>query len=450
MINKNHKKVCIVGAGIAGIVSATVLHNDGFDVNLFEKENSIGGVWAPSRAYPDLRANTPGILYAFSDYPYPESAEEFPSASQIRNYLQSYTDHFNLRDYIHLSNEVVNISRQSYSSNSKFKVTVKDLNRSSGTKQMDFDFVVICNGVFSKPYLPDLEGMELFDGEILHSSEFIDPEIIINKSVVVVGAGKSAYDCAAFASQYTDRCALVFRKPHWMIPRYFFGFIRYDWLFANRFSELFAPYYKKNRIESFLHDRAAGFISQYWKGQSRLIALLLKMPPILIPQRPLPLGFENIGVGNKFYKKLAQGKIGLKRSQINSFNESGEILLDSGERLTADVVIFATGWRQNLDFIDEELQNKITKKGKFRLYRYILPPEEPDIGFIGYASSTACQFTSEIAAHWLSQKFLNQLALPDTKDMENEIERVPEWCNKVFPSSNKGFFIGPYVSHYTD
>ncbi len=65
------------------------------------------------------------------------------------------------------------------------------------------------------------------------------------------------------------------------------------------------------------------------------------------------------------------------------------------------------------------------------------------MGFIGYASLTACQFTSETAAHWLSQNFLDKLSLPDKNDMES-------WCERVFPSSSKGFFIGPYISHYVD
>ena len=40
------------------------------------------------------------------------------------------------------------------------------------------------------------------------------------------------------------------------------------------------------------------------------------------------------------------------------------------------------------------------------------------LGFIGYASSTACQLTSDVAAHWLSQFYRGELALPAAAEME--------------------------------
>lgn len=52
----NQKSVGIIGAGVAGLVSAKVLKRDGFDVTVFEKESTIGGVWAESRAFPGLRS----------------------------------------------------------------------------------------------------------------------------------------------------------------------------------------------------------------------------------------------------------------------------------------------------------------------------------------------------------------------------------------------------------
>ena len=50
------RTVCVIGAGLSGLVTAKVLKHDGFDVTVFEKAPTIGGVWAPSRAYPGLRA----------------------------------------------------------------------------------------------------------------------------------------------------------------------------------------------------------------------------------------------------------------------------------------------------------------------------------------------------------------------------------------------------------
>src|SRR5215472_16115318 len=104
-------RVCIVGAGLAGLVTAKVLTQDGFDVVVFEKEREAGGVWSSSRTYPGLRANNSRESYAFSDFPYPDTADEFPTAEQIRAYLRAYIDRFGLRSLIRLSTEVVSITR---------------------------------------------------------------------------------------------------------------------------------------------------------------------------------------------------------------------------------------------------------------------------------------------------------------------------------------------------
>src|SRR5438552_3367628 len=86
----SQRRVCVIGAGISGLVTAKVLVGDGFDVAVFEKEPTLGGVWAASRTYPGLRTNNPRDTYAFSDHPLPRAAGDFPSAAEMRNYLQSF------------------------------------------------------------------------------------------------------------------------------------------------------------------------------------------------------------------------------------------------------------------------------------------------------------------------------------------------------------------------
>jgi dimethylaniline monooxygenase (N-oxide forming) len=170
----------------------------------------------------------------------------------------------------------------------------------------------------------------------------------------------------------------------------------------------------------------------------------------LVPDHPLPTGFENIGIGVEFYDVLRRGQLVTKRARIARFEGPTTILLDTGDRVEADVVISATGWQQRLDFLDSELRREVLKDGRFHLYRHILPPRAPRVGFIGYASSIACQLTSEIAAHWLSQCFRGELKLPAVADMERDISRVHAWANEVFPARTEGYFVGPFVAHYID
>ncbi len=157
MADKHGQRVGVIGAGIAGLASAKVLRHDGFDVTVYEKEPTIGGVWAASRTYPGLRANNPRETYAFTDFPYPETADEFPTAEQIRSYLESYVDRFGIRPLLRLSTEVVSVSRtpSGNGADPRFRVTVRPTGGFGATETSNFDFVVVCNGVFCAPHVPE-------------------------------------------------------------------------------------------------------------------------------------------------------------------------------------------------------------------------------------------------------------------------------------------------------
>jgi cation diffusion facilitator CzcD-associated flavoprotein CzcO len=453
MARRDGGRVCVVGAGIAGLVTAKVLHADGFDVAVFETGPTLGGVWAPSRTYPGLRANNSRDSYAFSDHPYPASADDFPTAEQIRAYLESYAQRFGTRPLIRTSTEVVRVSRvpaNAGNDGARFQVTIRPTSGPGAATTLPFDFVAVCNGVFSEPRLPQIEGRERFAGDVLHSSQLVDPSRVESKHVIVVGAGKSALDCATCTARHARSCTLVFRTAHWMMPRYFFGLVRGDRVIMTRFSELFLRYHRRGRIEALLHGPGRPFLRLFWRGLSRVLRLMLGMPPTLVPEQALPVGFENVGVGGEFYEVLRLGTLVTKRAQIAAFTGPRTVQLSTGERLDADVVVCATGWRQGIEFLDADLRALVRTDGCFRLYRHILPPAEQRLGFVGYASSTACQLTSEVAAHWLSQCFRGELSLPSTAEMEREISRVLEWASEVVPKCREGYFVGPFVAHYVD
>ena len=53
--------VGIIGAGVAGLISAHVLLQDGFKgVTLISRDKSVGGTWARARVYPGLHINKYG------------------------------------------------------------------------------------------------------------------------------------------------------------------------------------------------------------------------------------------------------------------------------------------------------------------------------------------------------------------------------------------------------
>ncbi|MCC5808844.1 MAG: NAD(P)/FAD-dependent oxidoreductase [Ectothiorhodospiraceae bacterium] len=450
--------MAIIGAGVAGLVTAKVLNQDGFKVTVFEKDADVGGVWSSSRAYPGLRTNNPAPTYAFSDFPHAEDTDAFPTAAQIRAYLGGYARHFGLEPHLRLGTEVVSVRhkpREDGTSDPGFRVGLRPVDGSGTEQHQDFDLVVVCNGVFSRPHVPGFEGSEHFAGHIIHSSQLGGEGSLEGKRVVVVGAGKSALDCASHAAVEARSSTLVFRRPYWMLPRYFFGRIRVDRAVFNRRTELltFPAYHSLPRGERMLRRLTTPLIplrSLYRWLQCRLVVWQSRIPRAMRPDAPIHRYIYHQGIGPEFYQHVHAGTAQIRRAGVSGFTEAGDLRLDSGETLMADVVVCATGWRQHADMLHPELRRNVLRDGHFRLYRHVLPPAEPRLGFNGYASSGNSPRTSEIAAHWLSHHFRNPAALPAREQMEADVDHVLDWTARTFPDQPEGHFIGGYIEHYVD
>ena len=424
MNNNLNKDVCIIGAGIAGLVTAKTFLEDGVRVFIYERDSNLGGNWSPSRAYPGLRANNSKYTYAFSDFPYPDDVDTFPYAEDIHKYLEAYADHFNIGSSIFCNTEVIDVSR-SQDNPECLTVTYQ---ATENIDKRDFDFVVICNGVFHKPKIPEIEAKEQFKGRTLHSSEVTESTYNNGEKVIIIGGGKSAYDCAAWAAQQGVSPTLVFRRPQWMAPRYLPGVkIPGDFLVTSRFLTFFLKYYHSSKVKMLFHRLGKPLIWLWWKFTETGWRKDLKIPPELDPKENLPSGMEKVGVGGDFFTVVNYGLAKVLRGSVRQFSEKG-IELDDGSRLDADLVIFATGWQQETPFLNDKISQEISGKGYIRLYRHILPPTVPNLGFIGQASSFACTLTFEVGVHWLSEHLHGTLKLPFGDVMNQEIDRTHDWA----------------------
>ncbi len=356
----NIKKVCVIGAGISGLVAAKTFLEDGFDVTVFEKKPSLGGVWEKSRAYPDVKTQNSRHTYCFTDYPMPEDYPEWPNDEQVRRYLQSYADNFGVSQRISFQTEVTDISRKT----GEEAVWVVSVRKDGKQEKHEFDFVLVCNGLLHNPKIPTFPGKEEFiaaGGKVLHSSECNDAALIKDKQVVVVGFGKSACDIATFAANNAKDSTLLFRRAFWKIPKFFFNKIHFEDILLTRFSELWLPYRKRKGVEKLLHSIGKPLVWGFW----RLNELILRKQFNLDACKMLPTDLMNVNLScnvnlavDNFYESVYSGKIKAKQASIARYVSDG-IELDSGEKLQANVVVFGTGFRQEIPFLSEKYRRLV-------------------------------------------------------------------------------------------
>jgi len=198
------KKVAVIGAGAAGLVSAAILLQNGFEVTVYEKSCNVGGVWnyAESNAmYESLRTNLPKEIMAFSiDDPFTDADLEssdphsFLTHSEVQRYLERHAHTYNLRQHIKFSHSVEHVYKQVGS-----HMWALEVSDGTNVTTLFYDAVIVCNGHFNVPYTPeDTPGfMENFHGESYHSRQYDKvKEKLSGKNVLVVGSMSSGTDMA--------------------------------------------------------------------------------------------------------------------------------------------------------------------------------------------------------------------------------------------------------------
>ncbi|MBC7936682.1 MAG: NAD(P)-binding domain-containing protein [Rhizobacter sp.] len=442
------KTIGIIGAGLSGLVTAKTCLEYGYDIKLFEKDTELGGVWASSRRYPGLTPQNTKDTYCFSDFPMPKHYPEWPSGQQVQAYLSDYAKKFNVFPAIQFSHEITDASFQ----DNKWTITGK--NNDTAFK-IQTDFLIICNGTFSDPFIPDLQGMDSFinsGGEIFHSTQFHSTETSKDKRLVVVGYGKSASDLITAASETAKSSLLVFREPKWKIPRYVKG-INMKYLLLNRLGEAFIkPSDQHNKLEQFINKagisrRMLSFLEKYCTRKQMLTALNL-VPTSTIKEQ----AFGEITLETPlFFEKISSGIIATKQGEIIAFN-GRQVIFSNGEQMESDMIVFAAGFKQTIPFLSDALVEKFTDSdGNYILYHHILPAGVPALAFVGYNSSIQSPISSEFAALWVCEYLKGRITRPTESQIFQEGTAFIKWRSKFRPNgASRGLSTMPGTIHHVD
>lgn len=441
------KKVGIIGSGVSGLITAKIFLEEGFDCELFERKSSLGGVW--DNGYHSLHLQLPKESYELLDWPMPQSYPNFPSCDQVLSYLNSYARHFRVFDKIHFNCSIYKLEPQI--DNPGWMLHGHDKNTNTEIHK-EFDFIVVCNGLYSTPYIPPYPNQQQFKGRILHSSEFHEPELDEGRKVVVIGFGKSALDTAADAAQFANEVTLVYRQAHWPLPRKLIGLVDINYLPNRFFSAMLPMYQHPGKIERWLHTYAGGLVWGFWRIIEFLLRCQFKLKkfgtlPSMRIERDLFTG--NFIASPNLYPLIQRGRIKTQQTSIKQFTEHG-IELNNGIHLNADTVIFGTGWKHDLSFLPEQYQSVIDNDGLY-LYRHIICPDMPQLGFIGLASTFNNSLSDYLEARWLVAILKDEIVLPDKKLMLDQIEQMKTWKRRIIPNQReRASLITVHVLHYHD
>jgi len=205
--------VVIVGAGFAGLYLLDRLRGMGMSVQVFEAGDGPGGVWYWN-CYPGARVDSPGPMYQFSrddlwrDWKF---SELYPSWQEIREYFQYVDRKLDLSRDIRFNRRV----NEAEFDPARNRWTV----RSSDGSVTKARYFVLCTGLGSKPYIPELPGLSDFAGERHHTALWPQQGLdLAGKRVGVVGTGASGVQVAQEAAAVAAHLTVFQRTPNLALP----------------------------------------------------------------------------------------------------------------------------------------------------------------------------------------------------------------------------------------
>lgn len=389
-------RVCVIGAGVAGLATCQALRARGIEFDCFEAADDVGGLWhfdgsaAPTPAYRSVHTISSRRTFGFRRFPMPEHYPDFPDQRQVMAYLRDYAARFDLRRSIRFGARVRSAERLP---GGGWRIEAEG--RESGC----YDVLLAASGHLSEPVYPDFPGS--FAGEAIHARDYIDPTEPLDlrgRRVLVVGIGNTAVDVASELSRVAESVILSTRSSAWVIPKYApFGI----------------PMDRLLRIQPALPLRSQLFLA------GRFIRLLTGSPARFGLPAPDHGFFEaHPTLSSELFLRLGHGDI-LARPNVAELRGDRARFTDGSEE-PIDAIVYATGYRATLPYLDPAIFAPVD--GNLPLYLRIFKPAAEDLAFIGFAEGVPSQpvfdeLQAELVAMWLAGEWTP----PQPSEMEQEI-----------------------------
>ena len=334
-----HVGVAVVGAGFAGLAVALELLKHGRrDFLVFEKADDVGGTWRDN-TYPGCQCDVPSILYSLSEHPNPNWSRTYSPQAEIQAYLR------------HVARKVppelfrfgaAVTGAQWLPARACWLVTTT-------AGQWTADVLITGHGGLSAPAVPDIAGLDSFQGAAFHSALWDDSVDLTGKRVAIVGTGASAIQIVPRIAKQVAHLTVFQRTPPWVLPHgdrptrwweravyrrfpavqrlmravvyllrefIFLGMARPSWL--TRVIEAMARKHLERQVPD--PDLRAKLTPDYTPGCKRLLP------------------------SNHYYRALMADNVDLVTEKIHEVRPDGIVTVD-GEVHAADVIVWATGFK---------------------------------------------------------------------------------------------------------
>lgn len=336
--------VAIIGGGFGGLGIAINLARHGItDFTIIERSADIGGTWYNNH-YPDVAVDIPGIVYQFSFAKNPRWSRTFPKGAEVKAYIDGLADEYHIREHLQLNTEV--LARDWDEINHLWRLTLSD------GRVITARFVAAALGAFVEPKVPNIPGLDEFQGKIIQTQNWDHDYDLTGERVAAIGTGATSVQmipqvakAAGRLDVYQRRAIWVFAKPDFAIPRAVQLAFKYIPALQNLIRGLVAGVVEVGLVGITVYGKQIAPLAlvpalgcrAYLATQVRDRKLRRKLTP------EYGFGCKRPSVSNAYYRTFTRDNVDLITDPIAEVTATG-IRTADGTHREVDVLILATGF----------------------------------------------------------------------------------------------------------
>lgn len=350
--------VLVIGAGYSGLAMAIKLKEAGIPFTVIEKNDDVGGTWYEN-SYPGVAVDTPNHFYSYSFRTSSDWDHYFAQGPEIIEYIRTVYREADLADHMRFEQEVVRAAWNE--ADQRWAVTIRG--KDGSEYELKVNALISGTGLLNRPSIPDIPGLDDFQGPKFHSSRWDHSIDLTGKTVVQIGTGASGMQLGPKVAEIAKHLTIFQRSPHWArhnpllyaevsdglkwglehVP-FYTKWWRFQLLYAT--SDGMLPHLRKdpnwpepetslNAFNKGIREQLIAHMREQLKGDEELLA---KVTPSFPPYGKRMLRDSN------WFSALTRDNVELVTGPVQKITKTGVVDKDGIEH-PAEVLILATGFK---------------------------------------------------------------------------------------------------------
>lgn len=331
-------RIVIIGAGFTGLGTAIRLKQSGIDdFAILERAQDLGGTWRDN-SYPGCAVDVQSHLYSYSFAPNPDWSHVYAPQEEIWSYIRRCADEHDVTAHIRFGHDVIGAEWDESSQCWTVATTQGPI---------EAQFLVSGMGPLANPSLPDIAGIESFEGTWFHSARWDHDHDLDGERVAVIGTGCSAAQIIPEIQPRVERLLVFQRTPAWTFPRANRRITDLEHRLYRRFPAL----QRAARERQYLYREAIRLMF----GSARRLQLMEAMMRLRL-RRHVPdpelrakltptyrMGCKRIIVTDDYHRSLTEPNVDVITGGIREVRPHA-IVTEDGAEHPVDTIILATGF----------------------------------------------------------------------------------------------------------